>query len=232
VIKVRSSEARGRTRLSWLDSQHSFSFGDYYDPGNVGFRSLRMINEDVVAPGRGFPTHGHRDMEILSYVLAGALQHKDSSGGGGIIRPGEVQFMRAGRGVSHSEYNASTTDPVHFLQIWIVPDQTGLAPAYGQRTFDPARAAAGFDLLASGDGRDGSIALHQDASLSVARPAAGQAREHALRPGRHAWLQVARGEVHANGQLLRKGDGASFSDEASVNLDAAQDSEVLLFDLA
>ena len=144
MIVVRAGQDRGRTRISWLDSQHSFSFGDYFDPGNMGFRSLRVLNEDRVAPGAGFPTHGHRDMEILSYVLEGGLEHKDSSGGGGVIRPGEIQFMRAGRGVAHSEFNASRTDPVHFLQIWIVPDEHGLPPAYGQRVFDADRAGEGL----------------------------------------------------------------------------------------
>jgi len=236
MITVRRREDRGRTRISWLDSQHSFSFGDYFDPENLGFRSLRVINEDRVAPGAGFPTHGHRDMEILSYVLEGGLEHKDSSGGGGVIRPGEIQFMRAGRGVTHSEYNASKTEPVHFLQIWIVPDERGLDPAYGQLALDEARAASGWALLASRDGRDQSIRLHQDVDLSVARLRNGQARSYALAPDRQAWLQVVRGEVRANGQALRSGDGATFSGETSgepsLALTALGDAEVLLFDLA
>jgi redox-sensitive bicupin YhaK (pirin superfamily) len=198
----------------------------------MGFRSLRVINEDRVAPGGGFPTHGHRDMEILSYVLEGGLEHKDSTGGGGIIRPGEIQFMRAGRGVAHSEYNASRTEPVHFLQIWIVPDEGGLPPTYGQRTFDPEEAARGFALLASSDGRGDSIRLHQDVELSVSRLAAGETRDYTLRPGRHAWVQLARGEAQVNGQALRAGDGAALRDEAGVTLSAVRDAEVLLFDLA
>jgi quercetin 2,3-dioxygenase len=232
MIVVRAGQDRGRTRISWLDSQHSFSFGDYFDPGNMGFRSLRVLNEDRVAPGAGFPTHGHRDMEILSYVLEGGLEHKDSSGGGGVIRPGEIQFMRAGRGVAHSEFNASQTDPVHFLQIWIVPDEHGLPPAYGQRVFDADRAAKNFALLASNDGREDSIRLHQDVDLSVVRLTSGEMRNYALRPGRHAWLQVARGEVRTNGHTLRAGDGAAISDERGVNLVGEKDAEVLLFDLA
>ncbi len=232
MIAVRPREDRGRTRVSWLDSQHSFSFGDYFDPEHMGFRSLRVINEDRVAPGAGFGTHGHRDMEILSYVLEGGLEHKDSSGGGGVIRPGEIQFMRAGRGVTHSEYNASPTEPVHFLQIWIVPDERGLDPTYGQRVFDAGKAAAGWALLASRDGRDESIRLHQDVDLSVARLRAGESRAHAIGPGRHAWLQTARGEVRAHGQALRAGDGAAVSGERAVSLTASNDAEVLLFDLA
>ena len=232
MIAVRSREDRGRTKIAWLDSRHSFSFGDYFDQENMGYRSLRVINEDVVAPGAGFPTHGHRDMEILSYVLEGGLEHKDSSGGGGIIRPGEIQFMRAGRGVTHSEYNASKTEPVHFLQIWIVPDARGLDPAYGQKTFDAAQAASGWALLASKDGRDGSIRLHQDVDLFVARLRAGESRPYALAPGRNAWLQVTRGELRANGRALRAGDGATISGETAITLEAEGDAEALLFDLA
>jgi redox-sensitive bicupin YhaK (pirin superfamily) len=232
MIETRPREERGRTRISWLDSHHTFSFSDYFDPAHMGFRSLRVMNEDHVKPGAGFGRHGHRDMEILSYVLEGGLEHEDSSGGGGVIRPGEIQFMRAGHGVTHSERNASATEPVHFLQIWIVPDARGLEPTYGQRTFDPAKVAAGFELLASWDGREGSLRLHQDVDLFVTRLAPGAARSHALAPGRHAWLQVARGEVSANGKPLRPGDGAAYSGERSVDLTAGQDAEVLLFDLA
>ena len=232
MIAVRSSEDRGRTKISWLDSRHTFSFGDYFDEENMGFRSLRVINEDVVSPGAGFGTHGHRDMEILSYVLEGGLEHKDSSGGGGIIRPGEIQFMRAGRGVTHSEYNASKTEAVHFLQIWIVPDERGLDPAYAQKTFDTAKAAAGFALLASSDGREGSIRLHQDVDLSVARLRAGESRPYALAPSRKAWVQVTRGEVRVGGHPLRAGYGAAVSGEATIALEAEGDAEALLFDLA
>ncbi|HEY5906908.1 MAG TPA: pirin family protein [Vicinamibacteria bacterium] len=234
MIAMRPRDERGRTRISWLDSRHSFSFGDYFDPQNMGFRSLRVINEDVVAPGGGFGTHGHRDMEILSYVLEGGLRHQDSSGGGGVIRPGEIQFMRAGRGVTHSEHNASSTEPVHFLQIWIVPDQAGLDPTYGQNTFDAQEAAHGFELLASRDGREGSLRLQQDADLLVAHLAPGESRDRAIAAGRHVWLQVARGELSLDGQRLRAGDGAALTREPGVSLRAQGDegAEVLLFDLA
>ena len=232
MITVRSREDRGRTKISWLDSRHTFSFGDYFDEEALGFRSLRVINEDVVSPGAGFGTHGHRDMEILSYVLEGGLEHKDSSGGGGIIRPGEIQFMRAGRGVTHSEYNASKIEPVHFLQIWIVPDERGLDPAYGQKAFDAAQAASGWALLASSDGREDSIRLDQDVDLSVARLNAGDSRVYPLAPGRNAWLQVTRGELSANGHGLCAGDGAAVTAEAKVAIVADGDAEALLFDLA
>lgn len=232
MIAVRSREDRGRTRISWLDSRHSFSFGDYFAEDHMGYRSLRVINEDVVSPGAGFGTHGHRDMEILSYVLEGGLEHKDSSGGGGVIRPGEIQFMRAGRGVTHSEYNASKTEPVHFLQIWIVPDQRGLDPTYGQKTIGAAKASSGWALLASRDGRDDSIRLHQDVDLAVARLRAGESRTYELLPGRHAWIQATRGGVRALGQALHAGDGAAVSGEPAVTLAADGDAEVLLFDLA
>jgi redox-sensitive bicupin YhaK (pirin superfamily) len=234
MIAVRPRDERGRTRISWLDSRHSFSFGDYFDPRNMGFRSLRVLNDDVVAPGGGFGTHGHRDMEILSYVLEGGLKHQDSTGGGGVIRPGEIQFMRAGRGVTHSEYNASSTEAVHFLQIWVVPDEAGLEPAYGQKPFDTERAERDFELLASGDGREGSLRLHQDVDLFVARLSPGQTRERALASGRHAWLQVARGEVALDGRTLKAGDGAALTGEPRVTLSDAgtEGAEVLLFDLA
>ena len=185
MIQVRRADERGRTDWGWLDSRHTFSFGEYHDPAYEGFRSLRVINDDRVAAGAGFGTHGHRDMEILSYLLEGALAHKDSSGGGGVIRPGEIQFMRAGTGVTHSEYNDSKVAPVHFLQIWIIPDARGLKPTYGQQAFEVAAAARGFVLLASKDGRDGSLQVHQDADLWVTRVGPGESREFRLRPGRH-----------------------------------------------
>ena len=195
MIQVRSARDRGRTEWGWLDSRHTFSFGDYHDPGHMGFRALRVINDDRVKPGAGFGTHGHRDMEILSYVLEGALAHKDSSGGGGVIRPGEIQFMRAGTGVTHSEYNDSKTEPVHFLQIWLVPDTRGLRPTYGQRAFDRDAARRGLVLLASRDGREGSLQVQQDVDLWVTLLDKGDARTLALRPGRHAWVHVARGSA-------------------------------------
>jgi redox-sensitive bicupin YhaK (pirin superfamily) len=232
MIEVRPAAERGHTDWGWLDSRHTFSFGNYYDPQHEAFRSLRVINDDRVQRGAGFGTHGHRDMEILSYVLEGALEHKDSSGGGGVIRPGEIQFMRAGSGVTHSEFNHSKTEPVHFLQIWIVPDARGLAPAYGQRSFDLAAAARHFVLLASGDGRQDTIHLHQDVDLWVTLLAAGEARELALRPGRHAWIHVARGEVSMNGTVLKTGDGAGVSEETSVPFVGREAAELLVFDLS
>jgi redox-sensitive bicupin YhaK (pirin superfamily) len=231
MIKVRPGSERGRTRTSWLDSHHTFSFNDYYDPSYVGFQSLRVLNEDFVAPGAGFGRHGHKDMEILSYVLEGELQHQDSSGGGGVIRPGEIQFMRAGSGVIHSEMNASAAEPVHFLQIWIVPDQRGLLPAYGQKAFDRAKARRGFVMLASRDGEEG-LRIQQDASLHVTMLGPDEKRGHDLEPGRHAWVQVARGKVSVNGRTLEAGDGAALQDEASVDLEGRTESEVLVFDLA
>jgi redox-sensitive bicupin YhaK (pirin superfamily) len=232
LIAIRRAEDRGRTDWGWLDSRHSFSFGEYYDPRHLGFRSLRVINDDRVTPGAGFGTHGHRDMEILSYVLEGGLEHKDSTGGGGVIRPGEIQFMRAGTGVTHSEYNASKSEPVHFLQIWVVPSRHGLEPRYDQKTFDAAAAAERFVLLASPDESSASIQLHQDVSLWVTRLGAGARREHEITPGRHAWVHVARGSLSLNGHELGEGDGAAFTSEARVELEGRGDSELLLFDLA
>ncbi|MCM2257397.1 MAG: pirin family protein [Vicinamibacteria bacterium] len=232
MIQVRSAASRGRTDWGWLDSRHTFSFGDYHDQQHMGFRTLRVLNDDRVRPGAGFGTHGHRDMEILSYVLEGALEHKDSSGGGGVIRPGEIQFMRAGSGVTHSEYNHSKLEPVHFLQIWIVPDERGLEPAYGQFAFDREAARKSFVLLASQDGRHGSIRVHQDVDLWVTLVGAGEQRELALRPGRHAWVHVARGSVSVNGASLGEGDGAAISAEDKLSVLGTDEAEVLVFDLA
>jgi quercetin 2,3-dioxygenase len=232
MIRVRFAADRGHTDWGWLDSRHTFSFGDYYHPSHEGFRSLRVINDDRVKAGAGFGTHGHRDMEILSYVLEGALAHKDSSGGGGVIRPGEIQFMRAGTGVTHSEYNDSKTDPVHFLQIWVVPDTRGLKPAYGQRTFDRGAARRGLVLLASRDGRDGSLQVQQDMDLWVTLLEAGEGRTLALHPGRHAWVHVARGSASVNGKVLGEGDGAAISVEDAVTLTGQGPGELLVFDLA
>jgi redox-sensitive bicupin YhaK (pirin superfamily) len=232
MIEIRKAADRGRTQWGWLDSRHTFSFGDYYDPAHEGFRSLRVINDDRVKAGAGFGTHGHRDMEILSYVLEGALAHKDSSGGGGVIRPGEIQFMRAGTGVTHSEFNDSQTDPVHFLQIWIVPETRGLRPAYGQRAFDRDGARRGMVLLASRDGRDGSLQVQQDVDLWVTQLDKGARRTVALRPGRHAWVHVARGSASVNGTALNEGDGAAVSGEDALSLAGEGPAEVLVFDLA
>jgi len=232
MIQIRSAAERGRTDWGWLDSRHTFSFGDYHDSAHMGFRALRVINDDRVKAGAGFGTHGHRDMEILSYVLEGALEHKDSSSGGGVIRPGEIQMMRAGTGVTHSEYNHSKTEPVHFLQIWIVPGAQGLKPAYAQRAFDRAAAGRAFVLLASGDGRDESLQIHQDADLWMALIGEGKRRELRLRPGRDAWIHVTRGSVTVNGTDLGEGDGAAVSGEASLSFLGRQAAEVLVFDLA
>jgi quercetin 2,3-dioxygenase len=232
MIQVRSARDRGRTAWGWLDSRHTFSFGEYYDPDHMGFRALRVINDDRVTPGAGFGTHGHRDMEILSYVLEGALAHKDSSGGGGVIRPGEIQFMRAGTGVTHSEFNDSKTAPVHFLQIWIVPDRQGLNPAYGQRAFDREAAGRGLVLLAARDGREGSLQIAQDVDLWVTLLEAGQSRTLTLRAGRHAWVHVARGSASVNGTVLAEGDGAAVGGENALTLVGDPAAEVLVFDLA
>jgi hypothetical protein len=231
MIDIRRAEERGRTQWGWLDSRHTFAFGDYRDPAHMGFRALRVLNDDRVEPGQGFGTHGHRDMEILSYVLEGALEHKDSAGGGGVIRPGEIQFMRAGSGVTHSEYNHSQTDPVHFLQVWIVPDTRGLTPGYGQQAFDRERARRAFVLLASGDGREGSIQVAHDVSVWMTLLGKGESRDLGLGHGRHAWVQVARGAASANGTPLREGDGAGVRGEGRLQLSTAADAEILIFDL-
>jgi quercetin 2,3-dioxygenase len=232
AISLRRADERGRTNWGWLDSRHTFSFGEYYDPQHMGFRALRVINDDRVAPGAGFGTHGHRDMEILSYVLEGALAHKDSSGGGGVIRPGEIQFMRAGTGVTHSEYNDSAAEPVHFLQIWIVPEAPGLKPTYGQRTYDREAARRGFALLASRDGRDGSLQVQQDVELRVALLEPADERTYTVPAGRHAWVHVARGTADLNGTTLAEGDGAAVDGPQGLTLAGRDAAEVLLFDLA
>ena len=232
MLNVRRAEERGHTQWGWLDSWHTFSFGDYEDPQHMGFRALRVLNDDRVQPGQGFGTHGHRDMEILSYVLEGGLEHRDSSGGGGVIRPGEIQFLRAGSGVTHSEYNHSKSEPVHFLQIWIVPDRQGLAPKYGQRPFDRDLAKRSFVLLASKDGREGSIPVAQDVDVWMTQLADGESRELPLAPGRHAWVHVARGAASVNGTSLREGDGAGVRDEEGLRfLGSGGGAEVLIFDL-
>jgi hypothetical protein len=232
MITARKSADRGRTKIDWLDSRHTFSFGDYHDPSNMGFRTLRVINEDRVRPGAGFPTHPHRDMEIITYILEGALEHKDSLGTGSVIRPGEAQRMSAGTGITHSEFNHSKTGPVHFLQIWIMPSATGIAPGYEQKTIDDAKAHTGFAPVGSPDGRDQSVKIHQDATLSVAKLERGQTVATNLKKGRHGWIQVARGAVTANGTALAEGDGAAISDEEKVTIVANAPTEVLFFDLA
>ena len=231
MLTLSPAAQRGRTNIGWLDSRHTFSFGEWYDPGQMGFRALRVINDDRVAPGGGFPTHGHADMEIVSYVLEGALAHKDSIGTGSVIRPGDVQRMSAGTGIRHSEFNESGAEPVHFLQIWIIPDRRGHKPGYEQKTFPEAERRGKLRLVASSDGRDGSVSLHQDVALWTGVLEEGQKAEVTLAPGRHAWVHVARGAVTVNGQRLAEGDGAALTDERAVALEG-HGGEVLVFDLA
>ncbi len=232
MITVRKSEARGHANHGWLDSYHTFSFAGYYDPNYMNFRALRVINEDVVSPGKGFGTHGHSDMEIITYVLEGALEHKDSLGTGAVIKPGEVQRMSAGTGIKHSEFNNSQTDPVHLLQIWLLPDTQGLPPSYEQREFPLAEKHGKLRLVAARDARDGAVKVHQDVDLYAAVLDKGSRVSHALGPNRHAWVQVARGSVLLNGWTLENGDAAAVSHEAEVVIEAAEDAEFLLFDLA
>lgn len=231
MIHIRHAAERGPTRLGWLDSRHTFSFGHYYDPRHMGFGPLRVINEDIVAPGGGFATHGHANMEIVSYVLEGALAHKDSLGTGSVIRPGDVQRMSAGSGIEHSEYNASATEPVHFLQIWIQPDRINVAPGYEQKAFPAAERRDVLRLLASPDGREGSIRIHQDASIHGVLLSPGARVSHAVHEGRRAWLQVARGAVSVNGQRLGRGDGAGVERQSQLVIEGIEDAELLLFDL-
>lgn len=232
MIRVRRAEERGETRTDWLESRHTFSFGDYYDPQNMGFSALRVINEDRVIAGAGFPAHSHRDMEIITYVLEGALAHKDSTGTSSVIRAGDVQRMSAGTGISHSEYNGSQTEPVHFLQIWIVPDKTGLAPGYEQRGFVLDEHQGKWILIASKDGRAGSVTVHQDVDVWAARLSPANQLIFSLRPKRNFWTQVARGAVTLNGMSLNAGDGAALSDEEILKIKAVEAAELLMFDLA
>jgi redox-sensitive bicupin YhaK (pirin superfamily) len=232
MITLRKSHERGRAEHGWLDSRHTFSFAGYHDPEHMGFRDLRVINEDRVEPARGFGTHAHRDMEIVSYVLAGELAHRDSLGNGSVIRPGDVQRMSAGTGVTHSELNPSPGEPVHFLQVWILPEKDGLRPSYEQRHFPAAERTGRLRLVASRDARDGSLRVHQDADVYASLLDRGDAVTHALRPGRHAWLQLARGRCAVNGVALEAGDGAAISGEAQLRIDGAEGAELLLFDLA
>ncbi|BDG03062.1 pirin family protein [Anaeromyxobacter oryzae] len=234
MITIRKADERGHFDHGWLDTRHTFSFADYHDDAHMGFRALRVINEDRVTPGEGFGRHGHRDMEILSYVLSGALAHQDSTGGGGVLRPGEVQRMSAGTGVMHSEFNGSKEEPVHFLQIWLLPDRAGHAPSYEQKAYPEAERRGRLRLVASPDGAEGSTTIHQDARVYATLLAPGEAVTLPLARGRHAWVQVARGEVDLNGRLLRAGDGAALSDEPAVGLGGKGSgvAEVLVFDLA
>ena len=232
MISLRPSHERGHTTLGWLESAHTFSFNNYVDPQHMGFRQLRVINDDWVKPGAGFGTHSHRDMEIITYVLEGALEHRDSTGNGSVIRPGDVQRMSAGTGISHSEYNHSPTTPVHFLQIWLLPERQGLAPGYEQRSFAPEELRGQWRLIAARDGREGAVVVHQNVDVLVAQLEPGEQVAYHLRPGRHVWVQVASGGVTLHGMSLKEGDGAAVSGIAALDLVAVDRSEVLLFDLA
>jgi redox-sensitive bicupin YhaK (pirin superfamily) len=232
MIKVRRSEERGITNFPWLDSRHTFSFGDYYDRGHMGFGPLRVINEDRVQPGKGFGTHGHQDMEIVTYVLEGALEHRDSIGTGSVIRPGDVQVMSAGTGIRHSEFNHSQTEPVHFLQIWILPNREGLAPRYEQKTFSEADKRGRLRLVGSSDGRNDSVVIHENVELLAAVLDTGQKAMRELSSGRNGWLQVVRGSVALDGQELNAGDGAAVEGEPGLTVTAKTDgTEILVFDL-
>ena len=231
MITLYDRMARGHTKSGWLDSRHTFSFGSYFAPARTGFRSLRVINEDRVIPGAGFPPHGHKDMEIITYVLAGALEHRDSLGNGSIIRPGDVQRMCAGTGISHSEFNASRVDPVHFLQIWILPARHGLAPSYEQRHFAEIDKRDHLRLVGDPDGKDGAITIHQNVRLYAACINTGHTIEHVIAPNRRAWMQLARGAATLNGHEMKEGDGAALDDEDTVQVTAQADCELLLLDL-
>ncbi len=232
MITLRRAEERGHANHGWLDSYHTFSFANYYDPRHMGFRTLRVINEDRVEPGRGFGTHPHRDMEILSYVIEGALEHKDSMGNGSVIRPGDVQRMSAGTGVTHSEFNGSRSERVHFLQIWILPEKQGITPGYEQKHFAPADKQGKLRLVASRDGREGSVTIHQDANVFGTVLDAGQTISFSMAADRHAWIHVVTGEVHVGGHDLRAGDAVAVSGESEITLEGLKSAEVLLFDLA
>ncbi|HUS30939.1 MAG TPA: pirin family protein [Kofleriaceae bacterium] len=232
MIRIRRANERGRANHGWLDSHHTFSFADYYDPEHMGFRSLRVINDDRVKGGNGFGSHPHRDMEIISYVLEGALAHKDSTGTGAVIKPGDVQRMSAGTGVVHSEHNASKTETVHFLQIWLLPEKPGIAPGYEQKTFSDADKRGTLKLVAARDARDGAVKIHTDASVYAGVFDNGERAELPIAAGRSAWVHVARGEVNVNGNVVKDGDGVALTDEANVVVEGTTGGEVLVFDLA
>lgn len=232
MITLRPASDRGHANHGWLDTYHTFSFANYYDPDHMGFRALRVINEDRVHPGRGFGAHGHRDMEIITYVLEGALEHKDSLGNGAIITPGEVQRMSAGTGIVHSEFNPSKTDSVHLLQIWILPNQQGLEPSYEQRMFPLAQKQSQLRLIAASDARDGAVKIHQDVDLYSSVLQAGDRLSYQLQPNRYGWLQVARGAVNLNGHALQAGDGVAINEAELLKINTDSGAEILLFDLA
>ena len=231
MIDIRKSDERGHANHGWLDSRFTFSFADYFDSEHVQFRTLRVINDDHIAGGGGFPMHPHRDMEIVTYVLEGALEHRDSMGNGSVIRPGDVQYMSAGTGVTHSELNASKNEPVHLYQIWMFPEKKGLKPVYDQKNFSEAEKQGKLRIVVSPDGREGSVKIRQDNELYAAVLAPGESVRHELQPGRHAYIQVARGSVKLNGKQLAEGDGAAMSEDKAVELTGIKDAEVLLFDL-
>ena len=231
MFVLRKSSDRGHLNHGWLDTYHTFSFGDYYDPSHMGFRALRVMNEDKVAAGQGFGMHPHRDMEIVTLVLSGALAHKDSLGHGETLRPGELQRMTAGTGIRHSEFNPSDTEPVHLYQVWLLPREAGLTPSYEQKAFDPAERKGRWQLVASPDGAGGSLTIQQDARIFLADLAAGQELQQAIGAGRYSWLQVLRGSVTVNGAKLETSDGLAVSEESVLNLRATNDAELMLFDL-
>ena len=232
MISIRKNNERGHADHGWLNTRFTFSFADYYDPRHEQFRTLRVMNDDRVAGGGGFPMHPHRDMEIITYVLEGALQHRDSMGNGSVIRPGDIQYMSAGTGVTHSEFNASKTEPVHLYQIWMFPEKQGLKPAYDQKNFTDDEKRGKLRLIASPDGREGSVKIRQENELYATVLGKGESVKHELKPDRHAYVQVARGRVKLNGKELAEGDGAAISAERSVELTGVNNAEVLLFDLA
>ena len=232
MIRIRKGSERGHFDHGWLDTFHTFSFGDYRDERHMGFRALRVINEDRVQPGQGFGMHGHRDMEIVTLILEGALEHRDSLGNGEVLRPGELQRMTAGTGIRHSEFNPSATEPVHLYQIWLFPEQKGLEPGYEQKAFDAVEQRGKLQLVASPDGREGSLSIRQDAALYLTSLANGEQVEHAIRHGRAAWVQMLRGTADVNGQTLSAGDAAAVSEEAAVSLRGTHAAEILLFDLS
>ncbi|WP_414754627.1 pirin family protein [Anabaena sp. CCY 9910] len=229
---IHDRNARGRSQTGWLDSYHTFSFSSFYDPNRMGFRSLRVINDDRIAPGAGFPTHGHRDMEILTYVLSGAVEHKDSLGTGSVIRPGDVQIMSAGTGIQHSEFNHSRTEALHLLQIWILPDEQGLAPRYQQKAFTPEEKRGQLRLVAAKDGRDGAVTIHQNVDIYASILEPGDVVNYHVKGDRYAWLQIAQGVATLNGEELRAGDGVQINGEEQLKISTSVGTELLLFDLA
>jgi quercetin 2,3-dioxygenase len=231
MIRMRPAAERGHADLGWLKTSYSFSFNTYHDPAHMGFRVLRVINEDVVLPGQGFGTHGHRDMEIITYVMHGELEHRDSLGNGGIVRAGELQRMTAGTGIRHSEFNPSPSEPLHLYQMWLLPDRQGHAPSYEQKAIEPGNGASSLRLIASPDGRDGSLTIHQNAKVLLGWLEPGQPHVHALEPARHAWIQVVQGSVRLGGQVLHTSDGAAVSNEPTLRLEADKPAQVMVFDL-